>query len=324
MSGSDPIEDDLLAQLLQGSSQSALSRAIASPGRARGALRDLPLRLASAPAQPPIPAQAPQHQPRRRLPGPAGRLEDDHPTAARDEDRPHAGPSTAAAAAATAAAASGSIVPSATGELDAAASTPAVVFTSWRPPPPETAGPPLVGAWFDAWGPWTVACTSLDIPRHTARLTRRTRTQRREDSSDFMAGGQGDAADDDDDDDDPWPRGCHRPPHSLISLLASGQRSVRSVPVVVAVVVGLNTSVDSDTLLRLRDPSGSMIACCERQVTDEAGPRLALGACLVLRGVSVFSPSPATRYLNIVSEAVLQVFPPWTRPAPDRPPVAAV
>ena len=112
------------------------------------------------------------------------------------------------------------------------------------------------------------------------------------------------------------------PPTPLAALLAAGRRSIARVPVVVALLAGVRSS-DADVILALRDPTGHLTACATRRVIDEAGPALSAGAVIVLRGPAVFSPTPASRYLNILPANVAGIFPPWARPPPRRLPAAS-
>ncbi len=219
----------------------------------------------------------------RRLPGPAGRLS----LTARPPD--HA-PEQPAAPKRPRSAAGADELPSQRPRASAAV------------PPPLSAAPEAQRRFFSACGPWLAAAAALDLqpPARTAEAA---------------ASGLPSAARD-------WPPGVAMPPTPLAALLAAGRRSIARVPVVVALVAGVRSS-DADVILALRDPTGHLTACATRRVIDEAGPALAAGAVLVLRGPAVFSPTPASRYLNILPANVAGIFPPWARVPPRRPPAAA-
>jgi hypothetical protein len=92
------------------------------------------------------------------------------------------------------------------------------------------------------------------------------------------------------------------------------------VPLIIGLVTAVRPS-ESDVLLTLRDPTGCLVACAARRVLDEAGKTLCPGAVLVLRRSSVFSPTPASRYINVVPSNVAAVFGPWDSPPTKRQPV---
>lgn len=158
------------------------------------------------------------------------------------------------------------------------------------PPPLSSSSTAAQGVYFSRCAPWAAMASALDL----------------------RAGpGSGGA--------DGWPPGVPVPPMPLSSLLAAGRRSIARVPLVIGLVARMRTS-EADLILLLRDATGAVTACATRRVLEEAGPALAPGAVIVLRGSAVFSPTPASRYLNVVPDNVAGVFPPWAAPPKQRRP----
>lgn len=224
----------------------------------------------------------------RRLPGPAGRI---------------LGQSVAATAAVpalpgvvnTTVALDGSRLAASTGGSSSSGAD-----EPYLPPPPVLAGPEAQSAYFGKCPAWLACAAALDLqppvpPRGTAGA-----------SSVVVVDG--------------WPAGVAKPPLPLRNLLRMPKRSVPRVPLIVALVTAVRPS-ESDVLLSLRDPTASLTACATRRVLDEAGKALCPGAVLVLRRSSVFSPTPASRYVNVVPANVAAVFGPWERPPAQRQPV---
>lgn len=61
----------------------------------------------------------------------------------------------------------------------------------------------------------------------------------------------------------------------------------------------------------LRDPTGSMQAVIDALVWDEQSPlNLTPGAVLLLRDVTLYSPSPGLDVLNVLPDCVVAVWPP--------------
>jgi hypothetical protein len=66
---------------------------------------------------------------------------------------------------------------------------------------------------------------------------------------------------------------------------------------------------DSDATVVLQDLFGQVTGCVHRRVLEEYGRDFSVGATLVLKTVSVFSPKPSSHYLNIVPSCVARIFP---------------
>lgn len=88
-------------------------------------------------------------------------------------------------------------------------------------------------------------------------------------------------------------------------------RSLTGVRQMLVIITSL-TAYDSDVAAEVMDLSGSMTACVHRRVLEEHGTHFAVGAAVIVKKVSVFSPTPDSHYLNIVPACVSRVFPPGT------------
>ncbi|KAL8613056.1 hypothetical protein ACOMHN_008825 [Nucella lapillus] len=100
----------------------------------------------------------------------------------------------------------------------------------------------------------------------------------------------------------------------------------------VPLMVGVLESIDlqgTDASVVLRDPTGQMQGTLHREAVKDFSVDLQTGAALVLRQVSVISPSSRTHYLNITSGNIVAIYlaqgnraPTVPPPSPDQPPSA--
>lgn len=97
-------------------------------------------------------------------------------------------------------------------------------------------------------------------------------------------------------------------PSRLRALAEAPDRSIPRVSTVAGVISAI-VHGESDVLVRLQDPSGEMWASVQRRAVEEAGPDLAVGSALLLSRVSVFSPAPGSKYLNITPTNIVRVIP---------------
>ncbi|EDO37571.1 predicted protein [Nematostella vectensis] len=68
--------------------------------------------------------------------------------------------------------------------------------------------------------------------------------------------------------------------------------------------------IGADASILLKDPTGEIHGTLHRKVLEEYQTELGTGAGLILKQVSVFSPSPRKHYLNITPGNILQIFSP--------------
>ena len=61
------------------------------------------------------------------------------------------------------------------------------------------------------------------------------------------------------------------------------------------------------------DPTGEITGCVHPRVIEEHGRDFNIGAAVILKRVSVFSPEPGSHYLNVCPSNVARVFKPDTR-----------
>eukprot|EP00035_Acanthoeca_spectabilis_P020032 m.430823 g.430823 ORF g.430823 m.430823 type:complete len:455 (-) comp17216_c0_seq1:1486-2850(-) len=105
------------------------------------------------------------------------------------------------------------------------------------------------------------------------------------------------------------------PKNMIATVLRGGVKG--KVPMLCVMVKQLKMS-DTDASILLVDPSGEMKGTLHRRVFDKySAEDLAVGAVLVLKQVSVFSPAPRRFYLNITPNNILKHFRPDT-PMPER------
>lgn len=76
---------------------------------------------------------------------------------------------------------------------------------------------------------------------------------------------------------------------------------------------------EADVLFSLADPSGAVRATVPRDAWEAAGAHFAVGAGVVLRGVSAFSPAPGSVYLNVLPRHIVRIVPAQARLRPWRP-----
>mmetsp|Transcript_49963 Transcript_49963/g.128583 ORF Transcript_49963/g.128583 Transcript_49963/m.128583 type:complete len:205 (-) Transcript_49963:490-1104(-) len=81
------------------------------------------------------------------------------------------------------------------------------------------------------------------------------------------------------------------------------------VPLFVCAVSWL-TSINGGAYVKLQDPTGMVTASIHPEVFgEEFGKDISIGCAMVLRRVSVFSPSRRSRVLSITADNVVRVFP---------------
>ena len=66
---------------------------------------------------------------------------------------------------------------------------------------------------------------------------------------------------------------------------------------------------EGDAFVKVKDPFGIIGGTVHHEVLEEYGSEIAVGSVLLLKRVSVFSPTPASHYLNITIKNVVHVFP---------------
>lgn len=81
-------------------------------------------------------------------------------------------------------------------------------------------------------------------------------------------------------------------------------------------VCAVAPTIDSNVRLTLRDPTGTMDGIAQRRALEQR-PDVKVGCVLWLKKVSVFTPSPSTHLVNIVSDNIERVFPADVDPLED-------
>ncbi len=94
--------------------------------------------------------------------------------------------------------------------------------------------------------------------------------------------------------------------YDIAYVLKEGWRS--KVPQL-HVMVLTYSPCEADAVCTFKDTSGSMKGTLHRRVLLEYPTEIRQGAVLVLQGVSIFSPSASSHYLNVTPENIVQVFP---------------
>ena len=90
--------------------------------------------------------------------------------------------------------------------------------------------------------------------------------------------------------------------------LARIQREqLTKVQYVVAMIKTITTT-DVDGFITLKDPTGEMQGTVHRKVLEDYALDMRVGSVVVLQRVSIFNPSPSTKYLNITPENLVQIF----------------
>jgi hypothetical protein len=87
------------------------------------------------------------------------------------------------------------------------------------------------------------------------------------------------------------------------------------VPECTVLVAELDRS-DEDALALLQDPSGTIGGCIHRQVMEEWRGDITVGAVLLLRRTSVFTPRIGQHFLNVTPDNVVRVWSVEPAPAP--------
>ncbi|XP_031563704.1 uncharacterized protein C17orf53 homolog [Actinia tenebrosa] len=76
------------------------------------------------------------------------------------------------------------------------------------------------------------------------------------------------------------------------------------------VLVKTFSSSETDSSIFLKDPTGEIHGTLHKKVLEEYQTELGPGAGLILKQVSVFSPSPRKHYLNITPGNIIEIYPP--------------
>ncbi|XVF53786.1 hypothetical protein PTKIN_Ptkin05aG0126700 [Pterospermum kingtungense] len=84
----------------------------------------------------------------------------------------------------------------------------------------------------------------------------------------------------------------------------------RKVAQVVAIIKSCKPNGLGDLMVTLKDPTGAIDASIHRKVLVEGdfGKDISVGTVLILQKVSIFSPSPSARYLNITLSNVVKAI----------------
>lgn len=69
----------------------------------------------------------------------------------------------------------------------------------------------------------------------------------------------------------------------------------------------VNNSRNSSAVMK--DPTGEMLATVHMKISEEYKEEWSPGCCVILRQVSVFSPSPRKHYLNITLDNIVRIYP---------------
>eukprot|EP01138_Halocafeteria_seosinensis_P007838 gb/GECG01008008.1/.p1 GENE.gb/GECG01008008.1/~~gb/GECG01008008.1/.p1 ORF type:complete len:447 (+),score=61.81 gb/GECG01008008.1/:1-1341(+) len=99
------------------------------------------------------------------------------------------------------------------------------------------------------------------------------------------------------------------PESSLQHYLQLSDGNIVHIPCLALVVLSL-TKYDDDTIAKVADPTDSITATIPRHVVEEFSPDFRVGAVIIVRRASMFSPTPGIKYLNIVSKNIEKVYSP--------------
>ncbi|XP_053471562.1 homologous recombination OB-fold protein-like isoform X3 [Ictalurus furcatus] len=105
---------------------------------------------------------------------------------------------------------------------------------------------------------------------------------------------------------------CFLHSYSIVMVLrkaASRQLSMNKVPNM-AVMLKSILHTHGDAIAVFRDPTGEMQGTVHRRLLEERQGELKTGAVLLLKQVSVFSPSNRNHYLNVTPNNLLRIYPP--------------
>ncbi|KJE90757.1 hypothetical protein CAOG_02012 [Capsaspora owczarzaki ATCC 30864] len=79
------------------------------------------------------------------------------------------------------------------------------------------------------------------------------------------------------------------------------------IPFLVVLLKNYNP-LDVDASVTLKDPTGEMSGTIHHKVLEEFGSLISAGAVLILKDVSVFSPTPRTQHLNVTLKNIVRIF----------------
>ncbi|KAK3732806.1 hypothetical protein QZH41_017710, partial [Actinostola sp. cb2023] len=100
--------------------------------------------------------------------------------------------------------------------------------------------------------------------------------------------------------------------YSIVQVMseAAGQRLKHGKVPSLCVLMKTSSLTETDASIFLKDPTGEMHGTLHKKVLEEYPSELGPGAGLILKHVSVFSPSPRKHYLNITPGNIIHIYPP--------------